>query len=186
MGKTQLRDRIIQTAAELFYQNGYNSTGINEIIAKSGIAKATLYSHFKSKEDLCLSYLQHMNVKFLDSIKEFCFSKPASMQRVLSIFDYLEEFFDDRQFNGCWCIKTVAEIPKDNTKIRAEIQNQKGQFIELLKELTQVNYKGKSTAYKDSKVKQIYLLYESAVGESHLHQKNWPIQEAKTICAQII
>ncbi|MGD1846632.1 MAG: TetR/AcrR family transcriptional regulator, partial [Salibacteraceae bacterium] len=44
MKHSEIRGRIIETASELFYQNGYNSTGINEIIAKSGIAKATLYS----------------------------------------------------------------------------------------------------------------------------------------------
>ena len=54
--KSDIRENIVKTASELFYRNGYNSTGINEIIRESGIAKATLYNHFKSKEDLCLSY----------------------------------------------------------------------------------------------------------------------------------
>ena len=42
-----VKNRIIETASSLFYKNGYNSTGINEIISESGIAKATLYNHFK-------------------------------------------------------------------------------------------------------------------------------------------
>lgn len=186
MKKSELREKIIKTAAELFYRNGYNSTGINEIIHESGIAKATLYNHFKSKEELCLHYLKHMNREFLDNIKEFCYSRPNNKSRILSIFDFLEQFFNDKEFNGCWCIKTVSEIPKDDKKIRKEIQKQKNQFIELINDLTQVNFKGKTSEHRNSKVRQIYLLYESAVGESHLHQKNWPIKEAKTICAQLI
>lgn len=186
MKKSELRENIIKTAAELFYRNGYNSTGINEIIQKSGIAKATLYNHFKSKEELCLSYLKYMNNNFLESIKDYCYSRPETKLRILSIFDFLEEFFNDKTFNGCWCIKTVSELPKNDKKIKKEIQNQKGQFIEFISDLTTVNYKGKTSKYKTSKARQIYLLYESAVGESHLHQMDWPIREAKSICAQII
>ncbi len=186
MKKSELRENIIKTAAELFYRNGYNSTGINEIIQKSGIAKATLYNHFKSKEELCLSYLKYMNYNFLENIKEYCYSRPETKLRILSIFDFLEEFFNDKTFNGCWCIKTVSELPKNDKKIKKEIQNQKGQFIEFISDLTTVNYKGKTSKYKASKARQIYLLYESAVGESHLHQMDWPIREAKSICAQII
>lgn len=186
MKGSELRDHIIVTASDLFYRNGYNSTGINEIIQKSGIAKATLYHHFKSKEELCLSYLKYMNTKFIESIKEYCYSRPLTKNRILSIFDYLEEFFDDHSFNGCWCIKTVSELPQEDKKIRTEIQLQKKQFIELISELTQINFKDKPSKYKESKDRQIYLLYESAVGESHLHQMNWPIIEAKNICSQII
>ncbi len=186
MKRVEIKDHIIKTASELFYKNGYNSTGINEIIHESGIAKATLYNHFKSKEELCLAYLKFMNRNFLDDIKEFCYSKPDNTSRILSIFDYLELFFNKKTFNGCWCIKTMSEIPKNDKHIRKEIQNQKNQFIEFIKELTVVNFKTKSSKSRNSKIRQIYLLYESAVGESHLHQKNWPIKEAKTICAQII
>jgi len=50
--KSDLREISIKTAAELFYLNGYNSTGINEIIQKSKLAIATLHIHFKSKEKL--------------------------------------------------------------------------------------------------------------------------------------
>ena len=125
MKKSDLKERIIETASKLFYRNGYNSTGINEIIHESGIAKATLYNHFKSKEELCLSYLKFMNINFLEGIKEYCYSKPDDKLRILSIFDYLDMFFKDKTFNGCWCIKTLSELPKNDKKIRKEIQSQK-------------------------------------------------------------
>ncbi len=185
MKRSELRENIIKTAAELFYRNGYNSTGINEIIHESGIAKATLYNHFKSKEELCLSYLEYMNEVFLRNIKEFCYSKKESKSRILLIFDFLEEFYKDSNFNGCWCLKTVAEIPMDNKKIRKEIQRQKGQFIKFIEDLTEINFRGKTPQQRSSKVRQIYLLYESAVGESHLHQMSWPIKEARSMCSLI-
>lgn len=186
MKRVEIKDHIIKTASELFYRNGYNSTGINQIIKESGIAKATLYNHFKSKEDLCISYLKYMNENFLIKIKDYCYSKFETKSRVLAIFEFLEEFFDKKEFNGCWCIKTVSELPKDDKIIRKEIQFQKKQFIEFISDLSKENFKGRTAKYRASKARQIYLLYESAVGESHLHQMNWPIVEAKNLCVQII
>lgn len=182
--KTDIRNKIIKTASELFYRNGYNSTGINEIIEKAGIAKATLYNHFNSKDELCISYLKHMNTEFLEKIQSYCSAKPKGKSQILAIFDFLGQFFMDKEFNGCWCIKTVGELPKDNVEIRNEIQRQKQQFMDFISSLVQSNLKLKSKS--DSTTRQIYLLYEGAVGESHLHQNEWPIVEAKKICSRLI
>ena len=185
MKHSEIRGNIIQTASFLFYKNGYNSTGINEIISESGIAKATLYNHFRSKEDICLAYLEFKNETFQKDIREFCTSKPKGDKQLLALFDYLTLFFKDKDFNGCWCIKTVTEIPKEDEKIRSEIQSQKNELIDFIRALITsneitTNDEAKSLAY------QIYLLYECAVGESHLHQSDWPIKEAKDMCKKII
>lgn len=184
--REDIQEKIIVTASELFYSNGYNSTGINEIIDKAGIAKATLYNHFKSKDELCISYLKHMNADFLMKVETFCSAKPKGNTQVLGLFDFLQEFFLDNKFNGCWCIKTLAELPKNNKLIRKEIQVQKEQFIQFISDLVQTNLKLKSKKQIATKARQIYLLYEGAVGESHLHQKAWPIVEAKSICSKIV
>ncbi|MEP3837409.1 MAG: TetR/AcrR family transcriptional regulator [Algibacter sp.] len=186
MKHAEVKNRITETASFLFYKNGYNSTGINQIIAEAGIAKATLYNHFKSKEDICLAYLKHKNINFLDDFKTFTTSKPEGKDQILAIFDFLKLFYQDKDFNGCWCIKTVSEIPKDNEIIRNEIQTQKKDFISLIEHLI-TNNLTKIPHHQVTKLaRQIYLLYESAVAESHLHQEDWPIIEAKNLCDNII
>lgn len=186
MKHSEVKNRIIETASFLFYKNGYNSTGINEIISEAGIAKATLYNHFKSKEDICLAYLRFKNTTFIKDIEAFTTSKPKGETQILAVFDFLELFFQDKDFNGCWCIKTVSEIPIDNQRIRDEIQTQKNNFIQLIATLVTNNLDILEEVRIKSISRQIYLLYESAVGESHLHQLNWPIKEAKNLCSQII
>ncbi|MEL7146310.1 MAG: TetR/AcrR family transcriptional regulator [Bacteroidota bacterium] len=186
MKHSEIRDRIIETASALFYQNGYNATGINEIIAESGIAKATLYAHFKSKEDVCIAYLRHKDVTFMKEIGEFARSKEKGVGQVLAVFDFLQQFFEDQDFNGCWCLKTVAEIPKDNERVKAEIQWQKERFLELIKNLVLDNVPDSGEVAATSLAKRVYLLYEGALSESHLHKSDWPIQEAKDLCAQIL
>ena len=186
MKHSEVKNRIIETASYLFYKNGYNSTGINEIISETGIAKATLYNHFKSKEDICLAYLQYKNTTFIKDIEAFTTTKLKGKNQILAIFDFLELFFKDKDFNGCWCIKTVSEIPNDNEIIRNEIQAQKNNFIQLISKLVTNNLDNIKVAEIDSLSRQIYLLYESAVGESHLHQAVWPIKETKNLCSKII
>ena len=186
MKHSEVKERIIETASSLFYQNGYNSTGINEIIAESGVAKATLYNHFKSKEDICVAYLQLRNATFLDDIHRFAQTKAAGEERLLAIYDFLQLFFQDRDFNGCWCIKTVAEIPKENEKIRRELQKQKNDFLQWIETTIGENLPSLDAEAQAKLARRAYLLYEGAVVESHLHQADWPIHEARAICAQIL
>lgn len=186
MKHSEVKHRIIETASSLFYKNGYNSTGINEIISEAGIAKATLYNHFKSKEDICLAYLRFKDKTFIENIEAFANSRQKGKSRILAIFDFLESFFQTSDFNGCWCIKTVSEIPKENELIRNEIQKQKNGFIELISKLIKINLRKMDEEEINSLSRKIYLLYESAVGESHLHQADWPIKEAKNLCSKII
>ena len=186
MKHSLVRETIIKTAADLFYQKGYNLTGINEIIKEAGIAKSTLYSHFVSKDDICVAYLAHLNVPFLNNIKEFALSKPKGKKQIIALFDFLENFFFDKSFNGCWCINTISEIPRDNEKIRDEIQKEKGEFLDLIIFLVKTNYSEKSNREIDILSKQVYLIYESAISESHLHQDVWPIRTAKIIINKLI
>ncbi|MEM6721752.1 MAG: TetR/AcrR family transcriptional regulator [Bacteroidota bacterium] len=186
MKHSEVRHRIIETASNLFYKNGYNSTGINEIISESGIAKATLYNHFKSKEDICLAYLRYKNTTFLKDLEAFAIAQEAGTAQVLALFDFLQQFFQDRDFNGCWCIKTVAEIPKDNIRVRDEIQAQKKDFLQLIEKLIKNNLYIIEESQVSSLARKTYLLYESAISESHLHREDWPIKEARMICEQIV
>ncbi len=184
--QSKTKNRIIETASFLFYKNGYNSTGINEIISEAGIAKATLYSHFKSKEDICLAYLNFKNTTFTENIEKFATSKTKGKAQVLAIFDFLEKFYHGDGFNGCWCIKTVSEIPHDNEKIRNEIQAQKRGLIQFISKLIINNLDDVDIKNVPQLSRKIYLLYESAVSESYLHQEDWPIFEAKSLCLQLI
>jgi len=69
--KISVKERILETASHLFYEKGYNLTGINEIIEKAGVAKASLYSHFRSKEDICLAYLIRMDGNLVKDLRAF-------------------------------------------------------------------------------------------------------------------
>ncbi len=177
MKRTDTKQLIIDTAAQLFYQKGYNLTGINEIIATAGIAKATLYSHFKSKEALCVAYLAAKDEAFLKDIQVHCSQKQQGNEQLIGVLDFLIPFFNSEEFNGCWCIRTVAEIPQENEVIRTAIRKSKQTLLQFIRELVTKNKPTLSERVQYKLAHQIYLLYESAVAESHLHGEEWPIHE---------
>lgn len=183
---SEIRQTIVDTASKLFYSNGYNRTGINEIIKEAGIAKATLYSHFPSKDDICIAYLENKNNHFSRDIKAYCLAKPEGKTRVLAIFDFLKEFFQDSDFNGCWCINTVAEIPKENERVQKAIKCQKNSLINFISELVLKNIDEVDEKRSIVLGKRLYLLYESAVAESHLHKADWPIKEMRSVGSHIL
>jgi AcrR family transcriptional regulator len=107
--KLPVRDRILETAAELFYRRGINATGIDLIIEKSNIAKASLYHHFPSKEALVATYLINLRKKFEASLND------AVTQRGYDPgipFDLLEESVIAGEFFGCPFTNALTEMPK--------------------------------------------------------------------------
>lgn len=181
-----VKDHIIKTASDLFYTKGYNSTGINEIIKEAGIAKATLYNHFKSKDEVCIAYLKYKNGLFIKDLKKFITNKTPGKIRILGLFDYLIRFFNQKDFNGCWCINTISEIPRENESIRAEILAQKESLVNYIAELIRENLINYSEKESLILAKQIYVLYEGAIAESNMQGDKWPITSAKSICDAII
>lgn len=180
---TDLRERIIATASKLFYQNGYSNTGINEVIAKAGIAKASLYSHFKSKEDLCIAYLQAKDGQFMSALRDHLAQQEAGKARVLALFDFLVQFYHSEGFRGCWCLNTLSELPQDNVRIRVEVVLQKGQFRRYILQVVAQELPGTN---HEQLANRIYLLYEGAITEAYLHQEPWPIMAAKELVDELI
>lgn len=183
MKRAEIKQHIITTAANLFYQKGYIATGINEVIATANIAKATLYHHFESKDELCVAYLQYKNSAFLRDIANFCKVRGNGGTQVLGMFDYLKNMYRAKDFSGCWCLNTISEIPKENKIITAEIRKQKRLFISLIKNMLTDNFPLLATADATVLSRKIYLLIEAAWAESHLHGAEWPIRESKAMCA---
>lgn len=181
MGEITIHNKIITSASNLFYTNGYNSTGINEIISKSGIAKATLYSHFKSKEDICMAYLKQRHDSFLESLKSYVSKRKKGRNQLLAIFDLLRDMYREEDFHGCWGLKTLGELSPKQKKILGAIQKQKKELLLYLGEVVSDNITNISKAETEKISGGIYLLYDSAITESHLFKNDWPIYTARSI-----
>src|ERR1700744_5813371 len=81
-------DKILDTANKLFYQQGYNATGINQIIEEAGVAKGSLYQHFQSKNDLLLGYVELNHQGWFNRIKAYVDKATDPKEKLLAVYDY--------------------------------------------------------------------------------------------------
>lgn len=108
---TTPRDRILDVAGQLFYQNGIRAVGIDTIIAQADVAKMTFYKHFKSKDLLVLEFLKRRDALWRDWFESTVQRlAPKAENRPLAIFDALEERFSRPDFRGCAFINTMVEM----------------------------------------------------------------------------
>jgi AcrR family transcriptional regulator len=113
------RARILETAYQLFSHEGIRAVGIDRIIDRASIAKATLYRHFVSKEELVLAFLdlreQRWTHEWLQAEVERLAATPGD--RLLCMFDVLDEWFHREDFEGCSFINTLLEISDRDSAI---------------------------------------------------------------------
>jgi AcrR family transcriptional regulator len=114
------RERILEAAAELFFHQGFRATGINEVIAKSGVAKATFYNHFPTKDDLCLAYLRDRNTDEYEAISAFVRDHDTPRERFLAVMESVEPWLEANDLRGCAFLNMVAEIPDPRHLLRKE------------------------------------------------------------------
>lgn len=105
------RDHLIDTALGLFARHGFHATGIDRILAEAGVAKMTLYNHFRSKDELILAVLRRRDERFRNWFVRAVEHRAADARgRLLAIFDALEEWFGREDFTGCMFINAAAEF----------------------------------------------------------------------------
>lgn len=132
---TTVRDRILYTAASLFYREGARSVGVDRIIAEAGTAKATFYRHFKSKDDLVLAYLYLRHDSwmrwFARSLERACARDGVSFERVAQV---LGEWFREPDFRGCSFINVLAE-GQPSGEVLSLVQSHKADLQDALEAL---------------------------------------------------
>jgi AcrR family transcriptional regulator len=116
------RERILRAAYELFSQQGIGAVGIDTIIAKSGVAKMSLYRHFKSKEELVLAFLKQREAlwtrQWLEA--EIMATGTTPADRLLAIFDVFDQWFQKPDFEGCSFINVLLEsAPNSSVRLAA-------------------------------------------------------------------
>ncbi|WP_183753159.1 TetR/AcrR family transcriptional regulator [Pseudochelatococcus contaminans] len=107
--KTPIREEILNVAADLFYREGIRAVGIDRIIDEANIAKATLYRHFPSKNELVATYLNERHERVIQSFDEVLRTIADPRKQIAAIFDMLYKKADSPDFRGCAFSLAVAE-----------------------------------------------------------------------------
>jgi AcrR family transcriptional regulator len=110
---TEVRERLVTAAYELFSRNGVQAVGVDAIIERSGVARQTLYRHFGSKQELVLAFLERREEVWTYGWLAAEVKRRARdpRRRLLAIFDVFDEWFRAPDFEGCSFINVMLEHP---------------------------------------------------------------------------
>jgi len=159
------RERLIDTATQLFYRHGYHATGIDRILAESGVAKKTLYTHFRSKDELILAALRRRDERFRNSaMRELAARTDDPAERLVLLFDILDAWFTEPDFSGCMFINAAAEYAAADEPIHAAAAEHKRLFAAYLR--SQATAAGARDP--DELTDQLVLLMEGAITTAHV------------------
>ena len=184
------RERILETATELFAGQGYRATGVNEIIAKSGVAKATFYNHFPTKDDLCLAYLKGLDIFELDSIKKFVAKKRTPWARFLAVIESLEPWLQGNNLRGCSFLNMVAEVPDYKSPLRKagrkHYQNIRAFIRELSVALIESDEQHYGMLDPDAITDEYMVIIGGSVALTEVYHDTWPIRQGIDMVARLV
>ncbi|MDI9876640.1 TetR/AcrR family transcriptional regulator [Flectobacillus rivi] len=175
-----VRSRIIDTASRLFYSQGYNSTGINQVIKEANVAKSSLYQYFPSKDDLLVAYLNEASKNTNQAIDEWLEKYSTASEKVTGLFDFLIVFAESKEFNGCNFLNIISEIPQENERVAALIIKQKNHIRFVF------SYILENENHDTTLADELYLLFDASMISSKVYKSSWPAQSAKKVAEKLL
>ena len=153
------RERLLSAANELFYDEGVHTVGIDRVIERAGVAKASLYGTFGSKEALVLAYLKLRSETRQRRINERLAQHSKPRARIIALFELLCELVAEPTFRGCAFVNASAEGPRAENKVNATCMDSRAWTKRLLVQLA-----GDAGAKNPEQLgRQLALLYDGAI-----------------------
>lgn len=182
------REHLIEVALRLFYTRGYHATGIDKILAEAGVAKMTLYKHFRSKDELILAALRRRDEVFrnwLMGAMDQASSDPRA--RLLAMFDALDDWFNGRAlaalgFHGCAFIKAAGEFDDPDHPVHRACAEHKRMIVDYLAGLA----KTAGASEPEALAEQLALLKEGAIITAQMRGLTDAAQQAKRVARTVI
>jgi AcrR family transcriptional regulator len=183
MGRLPPREQLINTAIELFREHGYHATGVDKIIEMAGVSKKTLYTHFRSKEELLIAALRHHDGAFRNNfMRQVDRLAKTPQERLLAIFDVAETWFSQKKFFGCMFINVIGEYSKKDSPIRDICK----QFKSLMRNYIRDICVQAGAEEPDVLADKLALILEGAIVTSQVSQNPVAAKTAKDIVRPLI
>ncbi len=172
------KQRILETATRLFYQQGYHATGINQVIAEAEVARASLYLHYESKEALLAAFLNYRHEYWFSKLRAATDAVNTPRKKIMAAFDFLYNMNEQENFRGCAFLNILSETTDKDAEAMVIIQSHKQELREYIA--------GILSAETPMVRTQVYLLFEAALIESQLFRKQWPVTDGKKMVSALL
>jgi AcrR family transcriptional regulator len=178
------RERLLSIADELFYARGLHAVGIDEIVEKSGAAKATLYAHFPTKDDLIATYLRQRSVRWREHLTARLAAAQASsaIERIDLVFAVLAEGCGTPGFRGCPFINAGVEYPDPRHPASVAGSEHREWVLQLFRSLVAEA----RIRQPDRVAAQLALLYDSAMVGTQMNRNPAAASYARDIARTLV
>jgi AcrR family transcriptional regulator len=174
------RERLLAAANELFYTEGVHTVGIDRVIEQAGVAKASLYSTFGSKDELVGAYLESRHAATTERITRALGRYRNPRDRLLGVFDAQGELFADPGFRGCAFVSASAESPSDMVEKAAA--GYRGWVRDLITGLA----REAGVPDPEGLARQLHLLYDGASLSARMDHDQSAAIAARTAAAALL
>jgi len=175
------RDRLLDAASELFYEHGVHTVGIDTIIERAGVAKATLYSAFGSKEELVRAYLEARHASRRATVLAEMELHDDPRGKLLALFDVLVTTVKRPQFRGCAFANASAESGPDSAAAEVTRKARAWLLAVMAEQATALG-----AADPAGLARQLTLLYDGALAQSRLDRGPAAATAAKAAAQALI
>lgn len=172
------RERILDAALRLFYRDGIAATGVDRVIAEAGVAKATLYYHFPSKETLAVAFLAERHQQWMARFRQHLAAQPR--QDLPAVADALACWMREPDFRGCAFINAVTEDA--SAAVRAQALAHKA---ELQQVIAMTCRKHRTAAKADALGRQAMLVIEGMIIRYQMTADPQVMADGRTVLAQL-
>lgn len=180
---TSKREQLLDAALEIFDERGFHAGGIDAILERAGVAKMTLYNHFRSKEDLVLAALRRKDEqtrRWLFDAIEHRAESPSG--RLVALFDVLEAWFSRPEFRGCPFIRATGEFTDADDPVRAACREHHRLVARALRQ-----YADEAGAEEPAGlVESLMVLFLGAIAAAQCRGDSAPAARAKEIAAMLV
>jgi AcrR family transcriptional regulator len=168
------RERLLAAADELFYEEGFNLVGIDRVIERAGVAKASLYDCFGSKEELIRSYLQERHEARQLRMRERLARYATPKEKILAVFDVMAEAAAKPDFRGCAFTRASVEA-RPGSSVKAMCDESRAWNLALFADLA----KQAGAADPDRVAQQLRVLYDGAMVSAHVDTSSTAVAAAR-------
>lgn len=175
------RERLLSAANQLFYEEGVRGVGIDRVIERAGVAKASLYSSFGSKEELVRSYLGARHDARRARLEAKLAGYPTAEEKLLGVFDLLAEITGDPAFRGCAFLRADAEaLPGGAVKEMCDLSRGwlRGVMLDLAREA--------GVADPQRLTRRLVLLYDGVTVAVQMDGDRTAALEARALAADLL
>jgi AcrR family transcriptional regulator len=179
--RSSARERLLAAADELFYGEGIHTVGIDRVIEQAGVAKASLYNTFGSKDELILAYLKGRHAMIMERVERFVAAALTPRERLLAVFDAQAELSAEWGFSGCAFARANAEAhPGD--RIDQATREYRRWMRGLLTELvSQTGVPDPATL-----ARQLHLLYDGSSASARMDRDTQAAAAARATAAILL